>query len=203
MKKVLLTLCVIIATPLMAIQQPAGAQPPTPLILLNAGEHLLCGKSRDGKIEFEDGTQFKALSSEALKVYEEWEYHDHLAVTPNTLPMGGSEFYVTNLDQGNEFIHANFLSATYVDNDYTQHVHHIDPHDGEIYIWNGAGTETVWKLDSNDLELLENWRHGDRVVVGLNDLWIEKMRSECEFVIVNCDRSYLKHIRVSPVLDID
>ena len=117
--------------------------------------------------------------------------------------MGGSEFYLTNLDRDKEFIHANFLSDTYVDNDYTQRIHHIDLYDGEVYVCNGAGTETVWKLDPSDVELLEKWHHGDRVVVGFNDLWIEKMHSECEFVILNCDKSYLKHIRVAPVLDID
>lgn len=201
MKKTLqiLTLLLMMELPLIAKgEQPAVAKPPTPMLLLNAGEHLLCGKSRDGKIEFEDGTQFKAISSEALRVYEDWEYHDHLVVTPNTLPFGGSEYFITNLDKNNEFIHANFLSAAYKNSDYTQVIVHLDPFDGEIYIWNGAGTETVWTIDPNDLHLLEDWEHEDRVVVGFNDLWIERMRSECEYVIVNCDKSYLKHIRITP-----
>lgn len=202
MRKILSTIALLslVGTQLAAWQsQPPGAEPPAPIVLLNAGEHLLCGKSRDGKIEMQDGTQFKALSAESMKVYEEWDYHDHLSITRNTLPMGGSEYYITNLDKGGEFVHANFLSEPYKGGPYTQFINHIDPFDGEVSIFNNNGNEFCWKIDEKDLLLLEGWEENDRILIGKNDLWIERMRSDCEFVMVNVDKNYLTHLRVSPI----
>jgi len=201
MRKILSTIALLflVGTQLAAWQaQPPGAEPPAPIILLNAGEHLLCGKSRDGRIELQDGTQFKALSAEAMKVYEEWDYHDHLSITRNTMPMGGSEYYITNLDKSGEFVHANFVYAPYVGSPYTQFINYIDPFDGEVSVFNNNGNEFWWQIDKNDLLLLKGWDKNDRILIGKNDLWIEKMRSDCEFVMVNVDKTDLTHLRVSP-----
>ena len=201
MRKILSTIALLflVGTQLAAWQaQPPGAEPPAPIILLNAGEHLLCGKSRDGRIELQDGTQFKALSAEAMKVYEEWDYHDHLSITRNTMPMGGSEYYIANLDKSGEFVHANFLSEPYVYGPYTQFINYIDPFDGEVSVFNNNGNEFWWQIDKNDLLLLKGWDKNDRILIGKNDLWIEKMRSDCEFVMVNVDKTDLTHLRVSP-----
>jgi len=202
MRKILSTIALLflVGTQLAAWQaQPPGAEPPAPIILLNAGEHLLCGKSRDGRIELQDGTQFKALSAEAMKVYEEWDYHDHLSITRNTMPMGGSEYYIANLDKSGEFVHANFLSEPYVYGPYTQFINYIDPFDGEVSVFNNNGNEFWWQIDKNDLLLLRGWEKNDRILIGKNDLWIEKMRSDCEFVMVNIEKKHLPHLRVSPI----
>ncbi len=202
MRKILSTIALLflVGTQLAAWQsQPPGAKSPAPIFLLNAGEHLLCGKSRDGKIELQDGTQFKALSAEAMKVYEEWDYHDHLSITRNTMPMGGSEYYIANLDKSGEFVHANFLSEPYMHGPYTQFINYIDPFDGEVSVFNNNGNEFWWQIDKNDLLLLKGWKKNDRILIGKNDLWIEKMRSDCEFVMMNVDKTYLPHLRVSPI----
>ena len=67
------------------------------LVIPKPGEHILSGKGRDGKIQFEDGTMFKALPSDAAKVFDEWSYREHITFLPNPYPYGGSEFYVMNI----------------------------------------------------------------------------------------------------------
>jgi len=182
---------------------PAETKPPPPLVLLNAAEHLLCGKSRDGKIEFEDGTKFKVLSAEALKVYEEWDYYDHLSVTPNVMPMGGSEYYITNHDKDDVFVHANFLDKPYGNSDYTQFINHIDKHEGRVSIFNENGNEFWWMIEPKDLSKAEKWHEKDRVIIGKNNVWIETFYTDCQYIMINLDRSHLPHIRMSPLYNND
>ncbi|MCB1107364.1 MAG: hypothetical protein KDK76_04630 [Chlamydiia bacterium] len=177
-------------------QSPA-AQPPAPLILLNPGEHMLCGKSRDGKVELEDGSKFKALSGDALKIYEEWSWHDHLTVTPNTMLMGGSDFFLINLDRHGEFVHVNFFSEPSRTNPYTQSIFFIDPHYGEIYVRNGNKDEILWFVEEEDIHLLKDWEQGDRVLIGSYVVpWHKKFSIQSEHVMINCEKEYLRHVRV-------
>ena len=61
-------------------------------VILNAGEHLLSGKGRDGKIQLEDGTMFKALPSDAAKNFDEQSYEEHITFSPNPIQMVDQNF---------------------------------------------------------------------------------------------------------------
>jgi len=155
------------------------------------------------EIEFEDGTKFKVLSAEALKVYEEWDYYDHLSVTPNVMPMGGSEYYITNHDKDDDFVHANFLDKPYGNSDYTQFINHIDKHEGRVSIFNENGNEFWWMIEPKDLSKAEKWHEKDRVIIGKNDVWIETFYTDCQYIMINLDCSHLPHIRISPLYNND
>ena len=210
MKKILstITLFFFFFSELLAWKaQPPGALPPEPIILLNAGEHLLCGKGRDGKVELEDGTQFKVLPTEALHIYEEWKYHDHISVTCNTNFFGGSEYYLRNItkedDLGEAMHHANLIAEPYEGSPYTQFINHIDPYDGEISVFNGNGNEFCWEIERKDMSSLEGWEKGDCILIGMNDLWIETWFSSCKFVMINVSKPYLSSLRISPIANND
>lgn len=167
-------------------------------IILNAGEHLLTGKSRDGKIQLHDGTMFKSLSSDSAKVFEEWDYHEHITFSSNPYPGGGSEFYVVNIDRG-EFIHANLFSEPHDKLEHTQKVIHIDPFDGQIVLMTNKMKKQDWQVEAKDLSILNDWEAGDRVIVGMNNHWFSRFSSECEFIMVNCDKHRkTTHVRVKP-----
>lgn len=169
-------------------------------VILNGGEHLLVGKSRDGKIQIEDGAMFKALSSEAATVYEDWDYNEHITFSPNPYPGGGSEFYVLNIDRG-EFVHANLHSEPNPKHEYTQRVKHIDPYDGEIILWRNhdRDTEQSWYVEQKDLEFLSGWDNDDRVIIGMNSNWFARFFSDCKFVLVNCDKHrQTTYVRIRP-----
>ena len=206
MKKILniFSLCFFLEAGLFAWQvNPAETKPPPPLVLLNPAEHLLCGKGRDGKIEFEDGTKFKVLSAEASKVYEDWDYYDHLSVTPNVMPMGGSDYYITNHDKNDDFVHANFHDKPYGNSDYTQFIYYIDKHEGRVSIFNVNGNEFWWMIEPKDLSKAEKWHEKDRVIIGKNNAWIEMFYPDCQYIMINLDRSHLPHIRISPLYNND
>lgn len=175
--------------------QPSKSTPPTPTVILNDGEHLLCGKSRDGKVEFEDGTQFKTLKNDAQKIFEEWDYHEHLVVSSNPYPGGGSDYYIYNVDRG-EYVHANFYSEPNRHDAYTQAIFHIDPYYGEIYLRNVSGSESEWQVEEKDFPYLEKWEPNDRVIIGKNSNWIESFRTDCPYIMINCDKNHLKYVRV-------
>lgn len=169
-------------------------------VILNGGEHLLVGKSRDGKIQIEDGTMFKALSSEAATIFEDWDYHEHITFSPNPYPGGGSEFYVLNIDRG-EFVHANLHSIPNPKNEYTLRLKHIDPYDGEIIFWRNSDPETEqrWFVELKDLDYLINWENHDRVIIGMNSNWYAPFFSDCKFILVNCDKhGQTTYVRVRP-----
>lgn len=168
-------------------------------VILNGGEHLLVGKSRDGKVQIEDGAIFKAVTStEAATVYEDWDYHEHVVFSPNPYPAGGSEFYVLNTDRG-EFIHANLYSMPNPDNDYTQRIFHIDSYDGEVILRTRKGVEQTWEIEKKDLEHLVEWENGDRVIIGMNSNWFARFSSDCKYILVNCDKHQrTTHVRIRP-----
>ncbi|QVL56923.1 MAG: hypothetical protein KFB93_05930 [Simkaniaceae bacterium] len=167
-------------------------------IILNAGEHLFIGRSRDGKIQLEDGTRLQAISSEAAKVSEEWDYNEHITFSPNPYPGGGSEFYVLNIDRG-EFVHADLYSHPNPVNEYTLKIFHIDPYDGEIILRTNASEEQDWQVEKKDLGILDEWGNGDRVIIGMNSNWFASFFSDCKYIMVNCDKHpYTSYVRIKP-----
>jgi hypothetical protein len=199
MKTLLLAFLTFLAINLYATEglHAKGHQVP---VILNGGEHLLVGKSRDGKIQIEDGAMFKALSSDAVTVYENWDYNEHITFSPNPYPGGGSEFYVLNIDRG-EFIHADLFSEPVAKHEYTQRIRHIDPCDGEIVLWRNhdKDTEQNWYIEKKDLEHLSMWEYDDRVIIGMNSNWFARFFSDCKFVLINCDKHrQTKYIRIRP-----
>lgn len=182
--------------------QPPHEIPPAGIIL-GDGEHLLCGKSRDGKIEFHNGAQFKVLDAEKEKVMEEWDYYDHLAVSPNCYPCGGSNFYVTNLTRGG-FVHAEYWAGPRLNNIYTLKIHHIDHHYGEIYLIDGHKchedrTITRWIIEPKDWEYIQKWRCEETVIVGLNNNWFARWFSIHPFILISYENlPFVKYVRASP-----
>ncbi len=167
-------------------------------VILNAGEHLLTGKSRDGKIQIEDGTILKAISPEQSKVFNEWDYHEHIAFSPNPYPGGGSEFYVLNIDRG-EFIHADLYSEPNPTNEYTQRIFHIDPFDGEVVLIRKEGAKQHWEVEKKDLSILEEWENGDRIIIGKNSNWFARYFSSCPYIMINCDKHHqTSYVRIKP-----
>ena len=167
-------------------------------IILNAGEHLLTGKSRDGKIQFEDGAMLKVLKLDKGKIADGWDYHEHITFLPNPYPFGGSEFYVLNIDR-EEFAHANLYSQPNPTSEHTQRIFHIDPLDGEIVLKTINGVEQDWQVEKKDLEILKDWENGDRVIIGKNSNWFATFVSECKFIMVNCDKHRLSsYVRIKP-----
>jgi len=190
-------------TQLFAIQHQTPHNIPPAGIILGDGEHLLCGKSRDGKIELHNGAQFKVLPGEIEKVMEEWDYYDHLTFSPNPYPLGGSEFYVTNLTRGG-FVHANYWAGPKFNNLYTMTIHHVDPHYGDIYLIDSQKlladrTVSRWAVESKDWEYLKNWQKGETVLVGMNSNWFAKLFSSCPFILVSYENfQFVKYIRATP-----
>jgi hypothetical protein len=171
---------------------------------LEASEHLLLGKSRDGKIQLEDGTIFKILSSDAETVFEEWDYNEYLTFSANPyptsiwiFPLGGSEFYLFNSELG-EFVYANLHSSPNPNNVRTLRIHYIDPYEGEV-ILRSQEEEKSWKVEAKDLEYLKDWEESDRVIIGLNSHFFASFLSNCKFILVNCDKQgKARYVRVSP-----
>ncbi len=182
--------------------QPPHEIPPAGIIL-GDGEHLLCGKSRDGKIELHNGAQFKVLPGEVEKVMQEWDYYDHLAFSPNPYPFGGSNFYVTNLTRGG-FVHAEYWAGPRFNNIYTLTIHHIDPYYGEIYLIDSHKrpedrTITRWIIEPKDWEHIKRWERGETVIVGLNSNWFAGMFSSHPFILVSYENfQFVKYVRASP-----
>lgn len=167
-------------------------------VILNAGEHLLTGKSRDGKIQLENGLILKVLSSDEQKVSDDWEYHEHLSISPNPYPGGGSEYYVLNINRG-EFAHANLYSPPNPDIEHTKSIFHIDPFDGEVIVKTREEVEYSWKVEQKDLAIINEWKEGDRIVIGMNSNWFASYLSDCKYIMINCDQGPgAKYVRIKP-----
>jgi len=172
-------------------------------IILGDGEHLLCGKSRDGKIELENGAQFKVIPGEVEKVMEEWYTYDYLSFSPNPYPFGGSDFYVTNLTRGG-FVHANYWAGPRFNNTYTMTIHHIDPYYGEVYLIDSQSyaqdqTVTRWVVEPKDWEYLRTWEKGETVIVGMNSDWFARWFSDCPYILVSYENfQFVKYVRARP-----
>ena len=167
-------------------------------VILNAGEHLLTGKSRDGKIQIENGLILKVLKSDELKVTDEWEYHEHLSITHNPYIGGGSDFYVYNINR-DEFVHANLYSPPNPNNDHTKKIILIDPFDGEVVLMTRTGTKYSWRVEAKDLDIIREWEIGDHIVLGKNNHWYSSLYSDCGYIMLNCNKHpHTPCIRVKP-----
>lgn len=172
---------------------------PVEKVLLNPGEHHLCGKSHDGKIELEDGTLFKALSSDIETVYKTWNYQDLIAFShnPYPYPIKSSEFYIENITRG-EVIRADFYSSSNP-NDFQLKILHVDPAFGEIVFTKNGEVSGEWQVYEKDFSLLEHWETEDQVIIGKNNNLVENFGTNCPYILLNCDKK--THVRASQSLN--
>ena len=170
-------------------------------IILDHGEHLLCGKNFEGRLQLHDGSQFKMLTDEIEKIMEEWDYYDRLTFSPNPHYLGGSDVYVINLTK-DDFIHADYWIGPKTDQEdlYTTFVHHVDPSYGELSLINKNAktpTETYWQVQKEDWKYLEQWQSDDTVVIGINNKGF--LGSNYDYILVNYDKlEVVNQIRVLP-----
>ena len=198
----LLVLAVCFGTSLYGrAAHPSKNVTPTEKILLSPGEHILCGSSRDGKIEFEDGSIFKALPGDASRVFENWQYKDQITFSHNPYPyyIKSSEFYIENITRG-EIVHANFFHEPDPEGECTQRIRYIDPTEGVVILIQGNKGETIeWTVYENDCQFLTSWEEKDRVLIGKNSSMLENFGTNCPFILLNCDKSHLTHVRIRSI----
>ncbi len=171
-----------------------GQKPIEPNLHLEPDQHLLRGKGQAGIIALEDGTCFKILPDEAEKVYEEWDHHDYLVLSPNRDFLGGSTYYIENLNK-DEYVHVDFHSPADRDDEYTWTIYHIDPYYGEIVASRGSGEIQEWQVEKRDLPFIQEWEKGDRIAIGKNDVWYRRFVTKCCYIMLNCDKSALGYVR--------
>lgn len=175
-------------------------------VIIDHGEHLLCGKSRDGKLELHTGAQFKVPPDEIETVLIEWDYYDHLAICPNPYPMGGSDFYIVNLTRGG-FVHANYHNGPKSNSIYTMTIVYADPHEGRISLIDNNPIPSQrkvvhWEVEPKDRHYLFEWENGETVIVGVDDSWYSSLFSTYNFILISYENlNSVKYIRAIPLSD--
>ncbi|QVL56922.1 MAG: hypothetical protein KFB93_05925 [Simkaniaceae bacterium] len=172
-------------------------QAPKASYILGSGQHEMRGKSPDGIIELEDGTQFKAISRHR-QAMEYWNFYDRITFCPNPYPFGGSEFYVVNESNG-EYFKADIWASPAVENPHTFRLSHIDREYQEIVLVGNQGMKIRWKIDPEDFDYLRYWKRGDAIVVGKNSNWFSSYFSDYEFILVSYSATEdILYVRANP-----
>ncbi|NGX51398.1 MAG: hypothetical protein K1060chlam2_01264 [Chlamydiae bacterium] len=165
-------------------------------IILEDGQHLLCLRSLEGKIELENGAQFKVVPEDIDVMMNEWHPYDHLTFSPNRYPFAVSDFFIHNLTSGG-YVHADYCLAPQYQSSRTKKIHHIDPFYGEIYLVDGQ-SESRWIVDEKDREYLNEWKKGEAIIVGMNNDWYSRWFSSSPFILINNNHmDSVKFIRAS------
>ena len=203
MKKILLTLLLILGSLYGEFDHQRAQifypkhQPYKISQILAVGEHELRGKSSDGIIELQDGTQFKAIPSHKSAM-KDWDYYDQITFCPNPYPFGGSEFYVVNETTG-EYFKANIWASAAIKSPHTLRLAEIDRRDQEVVLTCQQGMKMRWDIDPEDFDYLRHWRIGDVIVVGKNNNWFSKYFSDYDYILVSYSATEdILYVRAAP-----
>ncbi len=165
--------------------------------ILAFGEHELRGKSPDGIIELEDGTQFKAISGHQ-RTLESWNFYNRITFCPNPYFFGRSEFYVMNLSNGENF-KADMWASPAVKNTHTYRLSYIDRAYEEVVLVSNQGHKMRWKIKSDDFNYLRFWSLGDAIVVGKNEGLYSWFSSDPEYILVSYSATEdILYVRATP-----
>ena len=153
-------------------------------IILYDGYHQLKAKTPDGLIiELQDGSYFKVYSADSYRV-KEWEEDTILKLSPAYWSRY-ADFYLTNIDDG-YYIRADYFRPPLLDHPKTYIISHVDNYYGEVEIRDST-SKSWWQIDEEDIPLIENWRNGDTIVVGLNHGWFSFYYKHSDHILLNYD----------------
>ena len=136
--------------------------------ILGTGEHQIYGFTSDGMIEIENSAKFQICRDDVHKTHY-WKPGDHITFSPNSSVFADSEFYVTNYDQGGEFIRANLFGGPFYDNPATDRIFQIDFKNKEVVLKNGYGYKNRFAIEPSDMHHLENCQLGETAMIGTNN----------------------------------
>lgn len=177
----------IFFTVFFQVAQCNGAENYDPVLgeyLLKDGEYLLRHMRLNGDlIELNDGSQFEVIGTDDSETVQEWRVGDKLLIAASYQLFSFSKRPVFNIKnvKEEESVSAYFsrpapknhalvktISPGGIDRDY-----------GEIYLQDGAGNETLWQVNKNDIKILQTWGYiknpltkekiWDPILIGTNE----------------------------------
>ncbi|MBF5059220.1 hypothetical protein [Candidatus Neptunochlamydia vexilliferae] len=152
---------------------------------LEVGEHRIAVITSSGIVEIENRAQFRVVAADLYTVVDNWSVHDRLSFSSNPYPFAKGEFFITNLSRGGEYVQADFTQAPLIGHPETNRIVEINSDEGEVVLINGQGKQTRWEIELSDLSMLEEWRKGDSILVGMNDNWCSCVFSSCPNILAS------------------
>ncbi|PCI76873.1 hypothetical protein COB21_03840 [Candidatus Aerophobetes bacterium] len=151
------------------------------------GNHVVRSKAPMGELLcLEDGSLFSVeLSSKPI--VENWDLNAPVKLSCRISHLFSSyNLYLTDVTDSKVYAYIKLIKAPEKNSTLVSHLFHSDSESGLIYIRDSQQHETLWQIESDEqLQTLNSWHHGDRVVLGSNDSWMHYMAGADGFFLIN------------------
>jgi hypothetical protein len=146
-------------------------------------------------IEMDDNSIWRIEGTNSRCNVQNWELNDPIIIYPVTYTyMTGTRFFVYN-QRTRTNANAELLIGPVVAAPTNNRIIHIDYMYGEVRLQDGQGNVSIWIAENNDLNIIQNWRLFQSVILGSNKTWPANWSSDCEYILINVENN--AHIRAS------
>ena len=135
-------------------------------------------------LEIEDGSVWQIDYYDGYLV-RNWYANDPVTITQNRRWFSSFQFRITNLNTGVS-VAANLSQGPLLDGEYSRQIAEFNP-GGEIILTD----ESRWAVSSGDISLLQEWAHGDYIIIGVNSGW----DSSCPFILINSNMNNFVRVK--------
>ena len=126
-----------------------------------------------------------------------WQPSDQIVISPKeNCYLWGSNFDYVLTNQGTgTSVNVNPYLGPVEGGVRTTWIEGIDFNNGRVYLKNGEGVSSVWEISNNDIDLFEDWRPGNALIIGVNNSWLWWF-SSFNFIIINVNHNHYVRARM-------
>jgi len=159
---------------------------PTNTIYVPYQTHQFTTRAVDGSNFFiEDGSVWEVPRYSRDRLLS-WYDQDYFKISLNHDYWSDYKYYITNTQTG-EIIEANLKQGPIESNPRTKIIIAIDHIMGDVYLEDGSGYRTRWRIEEEYPSLLRKWEVGDHVILGSypDNRWFASWVSDADTVLIN------------------
>ena len=140
-------------------------------------------------IEMDDNSVWRIEGNHSRYNVQNWESNDPVIIYPVTYTyMTGTRFFVYN-QRTRTNANVELSLEPIIGAPTNNRIVYIDYMYGEVRLQDDKGNVSVWIAENKDLNIIQNWRLFQSVILGSNKSWTANWYSHCEYILINVENN--------------
>ncbi|MFZ4772502.1 MAG: hypothetical protein ACOYK9_00720 [Chlamydiia bacterium] len=161
-------------------------------INLSANEPLRQVASKDPQgytIELDDGSIWKVTEKSLYNAKNYYKSGDLLVIYPVIFPFfSDSKFYFVNQSNGTS-INVDLSLGPVSSNPCCIEIEDIDYNTGKVWLKDGRGYRTLWRINIDDISKFNRWLRGQAIILGSNKRYNDTIGSSFKYILINVEKN--------------